>query len=476
MKEASMFTKFDARAPGALLLVAGLAGGLALSGCGDDAESPSTGADAGVDTGGVDGSGMGMDGITGLSAEDPQLAGNGDFTPSAESPAAMGGTPGAAFDASATYYGAVAPGGQNWLEGWTSFDGPGGIAGDETTTSTFTGQEGCDAVFGYRVICDDIDADVTWDAGDPILLTGLTFVTGGTLTIDAGVSVHGDVGAALVISSTAMIDAQGTAADPIVFTTSNGEAATPGDFGGLVLLGNATINVGSANIEGMESSDSSSYGGNDDTHNCGTIRYARIEYAGSVFGQDNELNGLTVGGCGSDTTLDYIQVDNGLDDGIEFFGGTANLTHAVISSSGDDGLDWDEGYRGNIQWLVITNSDDNGIEADNLGDDNDATPRSNPTIWNMTIVGNSGMRGMNLRRGTGADLNNVIITDCGTEPFDIRDEATAAQISSGGLTMEYVMAFGNAGFSDESGTDDEGESLDDDGGFDEAAWFVAAEM
>lgn len=335
---------------------------------------------------------------------------------------------------------------------------------------------GCEQVDGFTVVCENITGDTTWTSETPILLQGLVFVESGRLTIEAGAMIVGDASDgesdALVVTTGATIEAIGSADAPIVFTSAL-DNPQPGDFGGVVLLGNAPINVGSANIEGMGESANSQYGGNDPAHNCGALQYVRIEYAGSVFGTDNELNGLTLGGCGTNTSLSYIQSHRGLDDGIEFFGGTAGMTHAVISFPGDDGLDWDEGYQGEIQFIAITGQGDNGIEADNLGDDPTATPMSNPTIWNMTIDCAGDERGMNLRVGTGGSLNNVIITNCGKEPFDIRGAESVANWNNGALTMNHVIAFNNGDFEVEEGVDDEGEDLNDDGGFIEADEFNA---
>ncbi|MCB9506584.1 MAG: hypothetical protein H6700_10255 [Myxococcales bacterium] len=333
----------------------------------------------------------------------------------------------------------------------------------------------CPAVDGYTVVCDDITADTSWSG--KVLLRSLVFVSDATLTIAPGTVVEGETGSALVVSATGRINAAGTAAAPIVFTSSKPAAErAAGDFGGVVLLGRAPVNVGSGNIEGMEASAASSYGGSDPAHNCGTLRYVRIEYAGSVFGTDNELNGLTVGGCGTATTLDFIQVHKGLDDGVEFFGGTAGISHLLITQPGDDGLDWDQGWSGNVQFVAVqqaTNDGDKGIEADNLEDDNDATPRSAPTLWNVTLVGSGdpagSQAGMKLRRGTAGHLNNVIITGFPGEAFDIDGEATAAQVAAGTLTMNHVLVFEVGDFSDETGEDD------DDGGFDETAFFAGVD-
>ncbi len=318
----------------------------------------------------------------------------------------------------------------------------------------------------------DITEDTTWCAASEIVIEDLTFVTGATLTIEAGTTVMGTDGAALVIANDAMINAVGTADAPIVFTSTFGDQAEAGDWGGLVLLGKASINVGTSNIEGMDASSASAYGGTDDTHNCGTLRYVRIEYGGFVFGEDNELNGLTVGGCGSDTTLEYIQVHKGLDDGVEFFGGTASIKWAVVSQTDDDGFDWDEGWRGNAQFLVVQQSGsvgDKGFESDNLGDDNDAAPRSNPTIYNVTMVSpgtNADQTGMHIRRGTAATIANVIIAGFDGEAVDI-DGAVTAGLWGTDLTFSHVINVANGDWADETGDDD------DDAGFDEAAMFAA---
>ena len=331
---------------------------------------------------------------------------------------------------------------------------------------------GCDDAPATLTVDADITQDTTWCSGTEVALETLTFVTGATLTIEPGTRVLGSNGAALVIANDAVIEAQGTADNPIVFTSSFGAQGEPGDWGGVVLLGNAPTNVGTSNIEGMEASAASSYGGSDSTHNCGTLQYVRIEYAGYVFGEDNELNGLTVGGCGSDTTLEHIQVHKGLDDGIEFFGGTASLKWAVVTQTGDDSIDWDEGWTGNAQFIAIQQSastGDRGFESDNLGDDNDASPRSNPTIYNVTMVSpgtNNEQLGMKLRRGTGATLGNIIVAGFDGGAIDVDGEATA-ELWGNDLALTHILSFANGDFGEESGDDD------DDGGFDEATEIPA---
>ena len=324
-----------------------------------------------------------------------------------------------------------------------------------------------------------LHGDIVWQSDRVYRLTDQVFVeAGSTLTIEPGTRVEGERGSALVVTRDATINARGEAYNPVVFTSAQPEAERrAGDWGGLVLLGNAPINTGTGSIEGIREDDPrGSFGGSDRHDSCGYLQYARIEYAGYEISANNELNGLTIGGCGDATILRYIQVHAGLDDGIEFFGGTANLSHAVITDADDDSLDWDRGWQGNAQFLVIRQSPgigDNGFEADNLKADHHAQPRSEPTIANVTMLGSGdpegAQRGMTLRRGTGLDLRNALITGFPGEAIDIRDVATVEQINRAALRMDGVVLAQNPNnrlFADESG------EADDDGGFDEAAYFT----
>ncbi len=297
----------------------------------------------------------------------------------------------------------------------------------------------------------------SWTCDNVYVLDALTFVTSGTLSIEAGTVVKGSAdGAALVITRDATIDAQGTAAQPIVFTSSLlGTATAPaaGNWGGVVLLGRATntITGGEGAIEGISPSDTrGTYGGTDDAHDCGTIRYARIEYAGFRFGMDNELNGLTVGSCGTGTELDFIQVNQGKDDGVEFFGGTASIKHLVVTSVQDDSIDWDRGWRGNVQFFIAqqggVSGEDRGIEGDNDPMNPDASPRTNPTIYNASFISQgtaaaSGTEVATFKNGSAGTLRNVIFTQY-IQGITIEGTATAAQVTGGNLKIENSLFFG----------------------------------
>ncbi|WPB76690.1 hypothetical protein KYC5002_47845 [Archangium violaceum] len=311
-------------------------------------------------------------------------------------------------------------------------------------------------------VSSNITQNTTWTADKVYTLKGYIFVESGTLTIEPGTKVVGEDGSALIITRNAKLNAVGTAARPIVFTSAKpeGERAA-GDWGGVVLLGKAKINVagGTNTVEGFfatSGDDRTKYGGTDDAHDCGKLKYARIEFAGFELAEDNELNGLTTGACGTATELDYIQVHKGADDGVEMFGGTANLKHIVISQPDDDGLDYDLGYTGKVQFLVVQQNDRVGnraIEASGNKTTNTATPRSVPEIWNASFIGSNRaaattgtkQEGLVFNTGAGIRLNNSIVAYFADKAVDV-DGAASAQLSeSGNLTIKNTIFWQNKG-------------------------------
>ncbi|MCW3466592.1 hypothetical protein [Chitinophaga nivalis] len=240
--------------------------------------------------------------------------------------------------------------------------------------------------------------------GGTYLLQGIVYVdTLDVVRIDAGTVIKGissgdwrSPGGTLVITRGAKIEAVGTAAKPIIFT-SNSATPASGQIGGVVILGRSTTNnYTDATIEGFGGIPvvDIRYGGNVETDNSGILKYVRIEYAGFEFSPDNELNGLTLGGVGSGTTIDFVEVYKAADDGIQFFGGTVDAKHLVIVNSLDDGLDFSNGYRGHIQYVLIiadsTRADksaSNGIEAQNTYTGDSRTPFTKPFIANLTLIG-----------------------------------------------------------------------------------------
>jgi len=319
--------------------------------------------------------------------------------------------------------------------------GPGGSGGSGGTG----GGSGslCGTAGDTVTLPTEIGGDVTLTADCTYRVSQTVYVTGGTTTIEAGTTLIGDQAAGFVITRNGRIDAQVTSGAPIVFTSSAPVGARQaGDWGGVVLLGYAPLSWGDSacgsdtgvtcegSVEGIDpGEDRGKYGGDDPAHDCGTLRYVRVEFAGFTFGEDNELNSLTVGGCGTGTTLEYIQTHQGEDDGVEFFGGTAAISKFVVSGTGDDGLDWDQGWRGSAMNFIVDHNaprsdDPRGIEGDNFGDNQNVEPRSNPTVGYGTLLGSPGTEsGVVLRRGTLGVLSGLIVADWNGPGVDLRDES-----------------------------------------------------
>lgn len=326
-----------------------------------------------------------------------------------------------------------------------------------------------------------ITADATWRARTEYYLEGSVYVENGArLSIEPGTRIYGRPGAALVITRGASLHARGTPDAPIVFTGVNPPGTRhPGDWGGVVLLGRAPVNVADAAIEGMPADDPRGrFGGDDPDWSCGVLEYVRIEFAGYEVYANNELNGLTLGGCGANTVVRNVQVHMALDDGVEVFGGSVNLKNVLITRPGDDGLDWDLGWRGQVQFLAVQldAQGDNAFEGDNLGADHNAEPRSAPLFHNVTLIGSgqqgASQRAMTLREGTAGRFHNLLISGFPLETIDIRDPVTATLAMQGELFFDELILHdsgpgGSAWFENESGP------RDDDGGFDEAGFFAA---
>lgn len=280
-----------------------------------------------------------------------------------------------------------------------------------------------------------ISSNTIWRAHNTYQLNNLIFIQrNATLTIEAGTKIIGKEGSALIVTKTGQLLARGKKEKPIIFTSAKrlGERS-PGDWGGLVMLGDAPTNAKTINhIEGINKNDiRGSYGGQNSDNSCGVLKYVRIEYAGYEIGAQNELNGLTLGGCGSATIIDYVQIHRGYDDGLEIFGGDVNIKHVVISQTGDDGLDWDKGWTGKGQFIFIQQTPeagDNAIEADNNASDHNALPRSAPILANITLLGSgqkdTDQQGILLRRGSMIHLYNSIIEGFSNAAITIRDSAT----------------------------------------------------
>jgi hypothetical protein len=278
-----------------------------------------------------------------------------------------------------------------------------------------------------------IDSDTTWSNDAIYTMTEKVWVTNGaTLTIEPGTIIKANSttdakdAVALIVTPGSKIDAEGTSSSPIIFTSSedditysNGSSltsATVGKWGGIVLIGKATCDhenePATSVIEGVEVSETraaygSSFNDNDDS---GVLKYVSIRHGGASVSSSSELNGLSLYGVGSKTTLDYIEVYANDDDGIEFFGGTVNLTHALVVHCSDDSFDWDQGFSGTGQyWCSIHNAGagDKGFECD--GGEGDLSTNSVPTIGNFTAIGEGTETAVHLKKSTGGQFYNGII-------------------------------------------------------------------
>ena len=292
------------------------------------------------------------------------------------------------------------------------------------------------------------------------------------LTIEPGTSIYGESASngMLVISRGGKINAQGTAAAPIVFTSDKpvGQRARS-DWGGVIINGWAPLNSG-ASAEGEGGT--GTYGGDNPNDDSGIIKYVRIEFAGREISPDNELNGLALQGVGSATVIDYLQVHMNKDDGIEFFGGNASARHVYLTGSGDDNFDWTDGWQGRGQFWVCQqygDDGDRGIEADNNAENLDATPRSMPTIYNLTLVGARDIaaagvstQGTLLREGTGAKIYNAIVMNWGDCGIDLDHEPTFTN-SWNGTALNGTLVMNNSIFY--SNTEDWQTSDADEAGF-----------
>jgi hypothetical protein len=326
----------------------------------------------------------------------------------------------------------------------------GPTASTQATITCETGDEKQRCIVSGR-----ITSDTTFSADSLWLLDGAVFVDEpARLTIEAGTEIFGrsETNGTLVISRGAQILANGTAEAPIVMTSDQevGERARA-DWGGLIINGRAPLNVPGG--EGEGEGGTGVYGGNNPDDDSGHLYYVRVEFAGTELSPDNELNGIAFQGVGRNTEVDHIMVSFNKDDGLEFFGGTVEVKHVICFAIADDSFDWTDGWQGKGQFLIaqqMGDDADNGFESDNNGDNNDLTPRSNPTLYNVTLIGDpyefpgeESDIGMLLREGTAATIRNFIITGFKEAAIDIDHTATFTQVTQGNLTLESGLVYGN---------------------------------
>lgn len=344
--------------------------------------------------------------------------------------------------------------------------GGGGGGGDEEPPPSFVSCSG-DVCTLTGTINENytLTADKKWRLADGPVLVGAGNVTissdsqlaaiksaGVTLTVEAGADIRGTSNSILVVTRGSKMIANGTAAKPITFSSLDENFDGEGEWGGVVIQGFATQfgkggtgacygSLNYCNIAGEGGPAIGNYGGKDDADNSGSLKYVRIAEAGLVAGLNNEVNGLTLMGVGHGTTIDYVQVHGSLDDGIEWFGGAVNVKHAVLTNNDDDDIDYDEGYRGNVQFAIVRkhptkalptgSNDPRGIEANSA--DQAFVPQTNATLANLTIIGGpaanaEGKRqpGVLLRGAVTTSIFNSAVKGFDTGCVRIQDAASGA--------------------------------------------------
>ena len=341
------------------------------------------------------------------------------------------------------------------------------------------------------LVSGNITTSTTWTKNNRYNLQGQVYVLpGATLTIQAGTVIASDAGGALAVTRDARLVCDGTADEPVIFTSkqdvatwTNGDPktgtwrATANEWGNLTICGRAYIgkygqgavgtntaapNAGNyANMEGLVASGPTDtrtfYGGGNDLDNSGSLRYTSLRYGGRVVGLGNELNGLSLGGIGKDTDIDHIDIMNNVDDGIEIWGGTVDLKYVSIWNIGDDSFDLDHGWRGRAQFGLIVSGysipgaasgsgfPDSMIEVDGAAK-SDAQPVTTCALFNFTLIGQpfaTGRHAIKFRDNARMQLRNSIIMDCPAEV--IRNDNTDGEATDGqtGYGFNGTLAWAN---------------------------------
>ena len=283
---------------------------------------------------------------------------------------------------------------------------------DEATTAPMNNLSG-------TVLQGQITTDLNVPTGNYSLKGVVVVKAGATLTIQPGttfsVSVADQSTGAnyLQIEQGAKIVANGSASQPIVFTAAS---AAVGAWGGIIMNGKAPINQ----VGGTEIAEAGGliYGGTNSADSSGSLKYVRVEYAGAaITGGTAEYNAFSFFGLGTGTVLENLQAFKGADDAFEFFGGTVNATNLVAFGCEDDNIDWDRGYTGTLSniWIKQPSNGDFGFECSNLPVEFNSSPRSNPTVSNVTIEGSGNVTksAFNFKEGTAGQISNVIATNVG---------------------------------------------------------------
>ena len=333
------------------------------------------------------------------------------------------------FFEAAAYRGAVSAN-NDWTDGWIRTSGN----GDETSANA------------VEILKGELTANKTLLKDKVYALSGDYIVkTGATLTIQEGVKIVAKTGDEsvdyILVQQGAKIEAVGTKENPIIMTSDKKES---GAWGGLHICGKAHTNAEGGT--GKSEIGDAAYGGSADNDNSGTLKYIRLENTGYALDSEHEANGISFYGVGNGTTVEYVQAYNGSDDGFEFFGGSVDVKHMVVTNCSDDSFDWTEGWSGRGQFLVAYQEAketlgfdcDCLMECDNNGKNFAATPVACPTLANLTLIGNGGEKqGVRLRAGTQVKMYNALISGKG-KCLTTETTETEKALVDGTSVLNYV--------------------------------------
>ncbi|QIX61221.1 T9SS type A sorting domain-containing protein [Hymenobacter sp. BT18] len=316
---------------------------------------------------------------------------------------------------------------------------------------------------------DKITTNTTWTSNNVYLLDGFVRVAdGATLTIEPGTVIKGkkDTQGTLIIEQGGKLMADGKPNQPIVFTSNSPKGSRArGDWGGVILLGRAPQNI-SGTTAVIEGGVNGVFGGTVANDNSGVLRYVRIEFPGVAFQPDNEINGLTLGGVGSGTIIDHVQVSYSGDDSYEWFGGSVNAKHLISFRGLDDDFDSDNGFSGKVQYAVSLRdpevadiSGSNSFESDNDKNGSANSPKTSAVFSNVssflpasTNLNSDYKRAMHIRRNSALSVFNSVFTGWPTGLL-LDGTPTEANATSGELQLKNnVLASSKSNFAAASGS------------------------
>jgi len=324
-----------------------------------------------------------------------------------------------------------------------------------------------DAIVTGIKVTENISVNTTWESGKVYVLGGrIVVLSGATLTIEPGVIIKGEAGTganatALLIARGAKIMAEGTATEPIIFTSiadeiKPGDVASPnldptlnGLWGGLLVLGNAPISADAASIqiEGIPASDQNGlYGGTNATDNSGVIKYISIRHGGANIGEGNEINGLTLGGVGSGTVIENVEVVSNQDDGVEFFGGSVSVKNALFWNIGDDAVDTDQSWSGTLDNFIIVTPGDECFELD--GPEGEMV--AGHVIKNGTVVAGAAEGLADLDENSEVEMSSIYFTgviagqDFDLNPAGLTASGLQVTLPAGAVLTDYFKGGSDA--------------------------------